>query len=155
MRARLRVGLSWAGNPQHPNDRRRSIALATLAPLLELDAIAWYSLQHVDGEDQIPGVPAARALQLVDARNDFDDKAALMQSLDVVISVDTSNAHLAGALGVPVWVLLPFAADWRWGLGSTSTPWYRSARLYRQPATRDWQATVAEVGRALAPLAAR
>ncbi|MEP7064080.1 MAG: DUF5672 family protein [Betaproteobacteria bacterium] len=151
-RARLRIGLSWAGNPRHGNDRRRSIALATLAPLLDLDTVAWYSLQRDDGEDQIADVPSARSLRLVDARNDFDDKAALMRSLDLVISVDTSNAHLAGALGVPVWVLLPFAPDWRWGLTGAGTPWYRSARLFRQPATRDWEPVVADVLRALSAL---
>jgi tetratricopeptide (TPR) repeat protein len=147
--ARLHVGLSWAGNPQHANDRRRSIALATLAPLLGLREIAWYSLQRIDGEDQIRDVPAAQSLRLLDARNNFDDKAALMQSLDLVISVDTSNAHLAGALGVPLWVLLPHAADWRWGTAGSTTPWYPGAQLYRQTSARDWREPVAAVMRAL------
>lgn len=155
--ARLRVGLSWAGNPAHPNDSRRSIALAALAPLLEIDEVAWFSLQRGDGEDQIGSVPSAKALQLVDARNNFDDKAALMQSLDLVISVDTSTAHLAGALGVPLWVLLPFAPDWRWGIGGTTTPWYPTAttpwyptaRLFRQATAGEWTTPVAAVEHAL------
>ncbi|MEO6749482.1 MAG: tetratricopeptide repeat protein [Casimicrobiaceae bacterium] len=141
-RSRLAVGLSWAGSPQHVNDRRRSCPLARLAPLLALAGIDWYSLQHVDGEEQIGGVAAARSLRQVDARHTFDDKAALMCSLDLVISVDTGNAHLAGALGVPLWVLLPYAADWRWGVATTTTPWYASATLFRQPAAGDWQQPV-------------
>ena len=147
--AQLHVGLSWAGNPAHANDRRRSIPLAMLSPLLELTSIAWYSLQREDGEDAIASVPAARSLRLLDARNNFDDKAALMKSIDLVISVDTSNAHLAGALGVPLWVLLPFAADWRWGLAGTTTPWYPGARLHRQTSARDWREPVAQARRDL------
>ena len=80
--------------------------------------IAWYSLQHVDGESEVAGVPEAIALLQLDARHDFDDKAALMQALDLVVSVDTSHAHLAGALDVPLWLLLPHAADWRWGVAA-------------------------------------
>ena len=80
--------------------------------------LAWFSLQKDDGEDQIAAVPAARNLVLLDARHDFDRKAALIGALDLVISVDTSIAHLAGALARPVWVLLPFAPDWRWQLGA-------------------------------------
>jgi hypothetical protein len=91
--------LSWTGNPAMVNNRRRSVPLAALAPLLERDDVAWYSLQRGDGEDQIPGVPAARRLHLLDERNDFDGKAALIGALDLVVSVCTSTAHLAGALG--------------------------------------------------------
>ncbi len=145
----LRVGLSWAGNTRHVNDRRRSCPLAALAPLLELPDIAWFSLQKIDGEDQIAQVPAARRIQLLDARNDFARKAALIERLDLVISVDTSNAHLAGALGKPVWILLPFAPDWRWRLGRTDSPWYPTARLFRQPRAGDWASVVAEVRAAL------
>jgi tetratricopeptide (TPR) repeat protein len=148
--ARLNAGLSWAGNRQHANDRRRSIALARLAPLLALDGIAWYSLQHVDGEDEVARVPEASRLIELDARHDFDDKAALVSALDVVVSVDTSNAHLAGALDVPLCLLLPHAADWRWGTGAATTAWYPCARLYRQPAAGDWQSPVAAVAAALA-----
>jgi tetratricopeptide (TPR) repeat protein len=147
--ARLNIGLSWAGNPRHRNDRRRSVPLAALAPLLAIEGVAWYSLQHVDGEAEVADVPAARALVELDARHDFDGKAALMRALDLVISVDTSHAHLAGALGVPVWVLLPLAADWRWGVEGTTTPWYASARLYRQSIAGDWREPVAAVADAL------
>jgi tetratricopeptide (TPR) repeat protein len=145
----LRVGLSWAGNRQQANDRRRSCPLAALAPLLELPDIAWYSLQKGDGEDQIAGVPAAARIRQVDARNDFARKAALVAGLDLVISVCTSNAHLAGALGKPLWVLLAHAPDWRWGLGRSDSSWYPTAHLFRQPAPGDWAGVVAEVRAAL------
>ena len=149
VQGKLRVGLSWAGNTRHVNDRRRSCPLAALAPLLELPDIAWFSLQKIDGEEQIAQVPAARHIQLLDARNDFAQKAALIEGLDIVISVDTSNAHLAGALGKAVWILLPFAPDWRWRLGRTDSPWYPTARLFRQPRAGDWASVVAEVRAAL------
>jgi tetratricopeptide (TPR) repeat protein len=147
--ARLHVGLSWAGNPLHGNDRRRSCPLKLLAPLLAMSDIAWYSLQHVDGESEVAGVPEAIALLQLDARRDFDDKAALMQALDLVVSVDTSHAHLAGALDVPLWLLLPHAADWRWGVTAEDTPWYPHARLFRQSAARDWREPVAAIADAL------
>ena len=131
------------------NNRRRSCPLAALAPLLARDDIAWYSLQREDGEDQIPDVPAARALRLLDERNDFDGKAALVSALDLVISVCTSTAHLAGALGRPLFVMLTHVPDWRWGLTGTSTRWYPSARLFRQRALGDWAGVVRDVDAAL------
>ena len=143
--ARLRVGLSWAGRPSHANDRRRSCPLVDLAPLLSLPDIAWYSLQRVDGEDQFAAVDAARNIVLHDARNDFDGKAALVAALDLIVSVDTGNAHLAGALGKPVWILLPFAPDWRWQLDRDDSPWYPTARLFRQRAPGDWAGVVERV----------
>ncbi len=148
-RGRLRAGLAWAGNPAHANDRRRSCPLAALAPLLARTDVDWYSLQRGDGEDQIAHVPAASRLHLLDARNDFDRKAALIENLDLVVSVDTSIAHLAGALGRPVWILLPCAADWRWGIAGTATGWYPTATLFRQRAAGDWTPVVADVMRAL------
>ena len=147
--AKLRVGLAWSGNPGQVNNRRRSCPLAALAPLLARDDIAWYSLQREDGEDQIPDVPAARALRLLDERNDFDGKAALVSALDLVISVCTSTAHLAGALGRPLFVMLTHVPDWRWGLTGTSTRWYPSARLFRQHSPGDWTGVVRDVGAAL------
>lgn len=148
-RARLHVGLSWAGNPVQQNNRRRSIPLAVLAPLLERDDVAWYSLQRIDGEDEIASVPAARALVLPDERNEFMGKAALMGALDLVVSVCTSNAHLAGALARPTWIALAFAPDWRWGTAGASTRWYPTARLFRQPAPGDWTSVVRDIGLAL------
>ena len=155
-RGTLRVGLSWAGNPRYVADRRRSCPLAALAPLLALPGVTFFSLQRDDGEDQLPGVAAARDLVLLEARRDFDRKAALVAALDLVISVDTSHAHLAGALARPVWVLLPFSPDWRWQLDRTDSPWYPTARLFRQRSAGDWSAPVAEMRRELeAMIAAR
>jgi len=148
-RARLHIGLSWAGNPEMANNRRRSAPLEALAPLLARDDVAWYSLQRGDGEDQIPGVPAAKRLHLLDERNDFDGKAALMGALDLVVSVCTSTAHLAGALGRPLWVMLTHVPDWRWGLSEPTTRWYPQARLFRQRRLGDWAGVADDVGAAL------
>jgi hypothetical protein len=106
-------------------------------------------LQRRDGEDQIPFVPAAKRIHLLDERNDFDGKAALMEALDLVVSVCTSSAHLAGALGRPLWVMLTHVPDWRWGNSGTSSAWYPTARLFRQRACGDWAGVVRDVGPAL------
>jgi tetratricopeptide (TPR) repeat protein len=153
-RANLKVGLSWAGSRTHHNDRHRSCPLAAFAPLLDLPGVTWFSLQRDDGEEQVPLVPAARRLVQLEARRDFDRKAALVDALDLVISVDTSSAHLAGALARPVWILLPFAPDWRWLRGRTDTPWYPTARLFRQPRIGEWGAVIAQLAEALAQVRA-
>jgi len=147
--AKLRVGLAWSGNPGQVNDRRRSCPLAALAPLLEREGIAWYSLQHVDGEEQVDRVPAARSLHRIVERHDFDGKAALITALDLVVSVCTSSAHLAGALGRPLWLMLAHVPDWRWGTSGATTAWYPTARLFRQRAAGDWTGVVDDVGAAL------
>ena len=149
-RGRRKIGIAWAGSRAHGNDRRRSCPLASLAPLFESADLAWFSLQKDDGEDQIAAVPAARNLVLLDARRDFDRKAALIAALDLVISVDTSIAHLAGALARPMWILLPYAPDWRWQQERSDSPWYPTARLFRQPRAGDWPAVIDELRGALA-----
>jgi hypothetical protein len=141
--------VAWAGAAHHANDRRRSAPLASLAPLFSLPGIDWYSLQKGDAEAQIDSVPATQAMTSLDERNDFPRTAALVDALDAVVTVDTSIAHLAGALGKPVFVLLPFAPDWRWGIAGERTPWYPTARLFRQPAIGDWQGAVALLREAL------
>jgi ADP-heptose:LPS heptosyltransferase len=146
---RLKVGLAWAGSRSHANDRRRSIALAALAPLLTVPGVAWFSLQQGETVADVARVPAAKALIPLPATYTFDDTAALVAELDVVISVDTSLAHLAGALAKPVWIMLPFAPDWRWQLTRTDSPWYPTARLFRQPRPGDWDAVVRDVAAAL------
>ncbi len=150
---RLKVGLAWAGSRTHGNDRRRSCPLARLSPLLALPGVAWFSLQKDDGEEQIADVAAARDIVLLDARRDFDRKAALVAALDLVITIDSSAAHLAGALARPLWVLLPFAPDWRWQLARADCAWYPTARLFRQARVGDWDTLVGEVRTALADLA--
>ncbi|HSU44260.1 MAG TPA: tetratricopeptide repeat protein, partial [Casimicrobiaceae bacterium] len=145
-----RLGMAWAGSPHHGNDRRRSIPLATLAPLFALPGIDWYSLQKGPASAQLAHVREAHAVVPLDVDCDFADTAALVDALDAVVTVDTSIAHLAGALGKPVFVLLPYAPDWRWGIAGHRTPWYPSARLFRQPAAGDWRSVVASVREALA-----
>jgi tetratricopeptide (TPR) repeat protein len=146
----LRIGLAWSGNPRNSNDYRRSIPLAALAPLLAMPGTTWFSLQRAADERDIGVVPAAKTLRQLPLREEFDGAAALMDELDVIVSVDTSLAHLAGGLGRPLFVLLSFAPDWRWyPLGSQSI-WYPGARIFRQPAPGDWGSVVTEVAAALA-----
>ena len=147
---RLKVGLVWRGNPQHPNDRQRSIPLASLGPLFAVPGVAFYNLQ-VAPAPQFAGEAASQPalIPLEGLLRDFADTAALMAQLDLVISTDTSVAHLAGALGRPAWVLLPFAPDWRWLLEREDTPWYPTLRLFRQSAPGDWPAVIQRVHDAL------
>lgn len=149
---RLQVGLVWAGNPRQLNDRRRSLPPEKLLPLFRTPNVDFHSLQV-----RPEGGPPAFLTQagLVDRTasiTDFADTAALLQQLDLVITVDTSVAHLAGALGRPTWTLLAFVADWRWGLKGEDTPWYPSMRLFRQPALGDWDAVIRRVGEELSTL---
>jgi Flp pilus assembly protein TadD/ADP-heptose:LPS heptosyltransferase len=145
---RRAVGLAWSGAQRNTNDRRRSMPLRTLAPLLERSDVAWFSLQHDDDRD-VAGVPAAQALHRLPERIAFDGMAALIDTLDLIICVDTSVAHVAGALDKPVWILLAHAPDWRWGLEGDTTAWYPSARLFRQPAPGQWDSVVQRIGDAL------
>ena len=129
---RPRIGLAWSGNPRHSNDRNRSIALEALAPLFDLPA-RFVSLQtDVRPDDAVTLRAQSRMLDLGSTLTNFADTAALIARLDLVVSVDTSVAHLAGALGTPVWILLPFSPDWRWLLDRQDSPWYPTARLFRQ-----------------------
>ena len=153
--ATRRVGLAWAGNPEHGNDRNRSLALAELARLFEVPGIAWFSLQQGERAAQISSTPGAEGLMPLAADATLLQTAALVAELDLVVSVDTSIAHLAGALARPVWVLLPFAPDWRWQLGREDSPWYPTARLFRQSRARDWASVVTPVATELHAWVAR
>jgi len=144
-RAKPRIGLAWSGNPAHVNGQNRSIALALLSPML-VEGADWISLQ----KEIRPGDAAAlrdrgQVRFLGEALRDFADTAALLDLMDLVITVDTSIAHLAGALGKPVWILLPFRPDWRWLLHRNDSPWYPSARLFRQRTIGDWAGVIDEV----------
>jgi tetratricopeptide (TPR) repeat protein len=140
---RPRIGLAWSGTRSHDNDLNRSMQLATLEPLLDLPDVAFVSLQHeVRAEDAAFLGSRAGLLQIVPTFRDFADTAAVIASLDAVISVDTAVAHLAGAMGKPLFLLLPFAADFRWLRERHDSPWYPTARLYRQPAFGDWDSAV-------------
>ncbi|MHB1312430.1 MAG: tetratricopeptide repeat protein [Gemmatimonadaceae bacterium] len=144
------VGLVWRGLGTHANDRHRSVALEALTPLLRRTHIRFVTLQK--GLTQAEREHLARhdnVLALDEALTSFDDTAAVMPALDLVISVDSAPAHLSGALGLPTWVLLPFSSDWRWLLARDDSPWYPTARLFRQATMGDWAAVIAQVGAAL------
>lgn len=136
-RRSLRVGLAWSGNPEHRNDRNRSIALAELMPLLDLD-VEWISLQKVVHARDAALLERAPIDSFDVELRDFSDTAALIRSLDLVVSVDTAVAHLAGALGCPVWILVTHLSEWRWMSERNDSPWYPGARLFRQPAAGRW-----------------
>jgi hypothetical protein len=149
-RERLRVGLVWAGNPGHQNDRNRSLRGVSLAALSEIEGITFYSLQKGYKGAAPPTPPAGlKLVDLTDRIADFSDTAALVSLLDLVITVDTSVAHLAGAMARPVWVLLPKLPDWRWMLDRADSPWYPTMRLFRQGRAGDWGAVVQRVREAL------
>lgn len=133
------VGLVWAGRPTHSNDVRRSLALADLAPLAQ-QGFTFLALQKGPAATQAATPPPGMSLvPLSDEIGDFEDTAAILMLIDMLVSVDSSPVHLAGALGRPAWVMLPFIPDWRWQLGRTDTPWYPSLRLFRQPGPGQWQ----------------
>jgi hypothetical protein len=146
----MRVGLVWSGNPTHANDRYRSIPLRDLSQLLDLDA-TFVSLQ----KDPRPADKASLREWpgIVDLTNHFTDlteTAALIACLDLVVTVDTSIAHLAGALARPTWILLPHTPDWRWLLDRDDSPWYPTALLFRQDESRNYGGVIAHVRRQLA-----
>lgn len=147
----LRVGLVWAGNPSHQNDANRSLALASLQPLFAIPGIDYYSLQVGERRREIAESGLGERLpDLGAACGSFADTAAALRELDLLICVDTSIAHLAGGLGLPVWLLLPWMPDWRWLLEREESPWYPSLRLFRQTAAGDWEGVVARLCQALA-----
>jgi tetratricopeptide (TPR) repeat protein len=150
---RRRIGIAWAGRPTHHNDFARSIQLATLAPLADLDDIVLVSLQKGPAQAQVGGYRgAAPLLDLGHAIADFADTMAIIANLDLVVTVDTAVAHLAGAMGCPVWIMLPYLPDWRWLLDRCDSPWYPSARLFRQPDPLAWDKVVCRIVQALAQM---
>ncbi len=136
-RRQARIGLVWSGNPNHQNDRHRSLALAEVLPHLPSNA-QWVSLQHEVRPADQEALKASSVLNVAQDLRDFADTAALVANLDLVVSVDTSVAHLSAALGVPTWVLLPRSPDFRWLLDRPDSPWYAAMTLYRQHAFADW-----------------
>jgi tetratricopeptide (TPR) repeat protein/glycosyltransferase involved in cell wall biosynthesis len=145
----FRVGLVWGGNPIHQRDLLRSIPLATLAPVLDVPGVTFFSLQKGAPLSQI-AAPCGRNIVNLDAMiGDFGDTAAALEALDLLITVDTSVAHLAGALGTPVWMMVPHVPDWRWMLGRNDSPWYPSMRLFRQAAILEWSDVVGAIADSL------
>jgi tetratricopeptide (TPR) repeat protein len=149
----LRVGLAWAGNARHINDLRRSIGLASLMPLLGAAGVSFVSLQVGQRAADIGVLPRGAVTDISADLTDFAETAGAILSLDLVIGVDTAVVHLAGALGKPAWILLPFSPDWRWMLDRENSPWYPSLRLYRQPALGDWHSVVGRLRADLANVA--
>ncbi|QCG93025.1 tetratricopeptide repeat protein (plasmid) [Azospirillum sp. TSA2s] len=146
----LRVGLVWAGSPGHGNDKNRSVRLDAFAPLAALPGVTLVSIQKGPSEGLAADPPGGMPLvNLSPDIADFADTAAIAANLDLVICVDTSVAHLCGALGRPTWVLLPFAPDWRWMLEREDSPWYPTMRLFRQERPGDWSGVLARVAEAL------
>lgn len=147
-----RIGIAWQGNPSYSGDARRSLPLASFAPLASLADVVLISLQKHVGLDQIAtaGVPLVELGPDVDADGAFVDTAAIIASLDLVVTSDSAVAHLAGAMGKPVWLLLGHVPDWRWGRVGTSTPWYPTMRVFRQTVPGDWTSVMADVEAALA-----
>jgi hypothetical protein len=138
-----RVGFVWSGNPRHRNDARRSIAPALLAPLVQLDGITAISLQrHDTPSGAIPEVLRSHLIDAGGLLHDMNDTAHALCQLDLLVSVDTSVAHLAGALGVPTLLLMPFVPDWRWMTGRSDTPWYDSITLLRQTTLFNWRSVI-------------
>jgi tetratricopeptide (TPR) repeat protein len=150
-----RIGLAWTGRPTHPNDRRRSLPLAQLELLADAGPAVFVSLQKPMPERDVAALSRFPGMtNLADALTDFGETAALIENLDLVITVDTSMGHLAGAMGKPAWILIPKAADWRWMLDREDSPWYPSVRLFRQQTPGAWQAPLDRLRSALAGLLA-
>jgi tetratricopeptide (TPR) repeat protein len=146
----LRVGLAWAGNPQHPNDRYRSVKLGALSPLWEVAGVRFVLLQKGPAAAEADGLPAGLDVVNVGPElEDFSDTAALIGELDLVLCVDTAVAHVAGALGKPVWLMLPRPADFRWLEEREDSPWYPTMRLFRQSRRDHWEDVVERVKAAL------
>lgn len=151
----LRIGIHWQGDPNYPHDAERSFPLSTLSPLLGLSGVEWFSLQKGYGAEQLAKLAGAPAVQPIAEDLDlgpdgFLDTAAVVMNLDLVITSDSALPHLCGALGKETWLMLPAVPDWRWELAGTSSYWYSSLRLFRQPASGDWPSVIDRVGVALA-----
>lgn len=147
---KARVGIAWGGSPTHKNDSNRSLSLTQFLGLVERPDLAFYSLQKGARAKELATTGAGALIRDLDPHmGDFADTARLVDALDLVITVDTSVAHLAGALARPVWILLPFAPDWRWMRDREDSPWYPTARLFRQERAGDWPGLFERVGRAL------
>ncbi|AWB47210.1 glycosyl transferase family 8 [Gemmobacter aquarius] len=148
--AGLKVAFLWAGRPTHFNDANRSMSLAALAPLGQ-EGVTFFSIQKGPTEGDALSPPhGMEMVSLSPEIADFEDTAAILSEVDLLISIDSSPVHLAGALGVPVWVMLPMLPDWRWLLGREDSPWYPSARLFRQTEWGRWDQVIAQVAAALA-----
>lgn len=152
---KLRIGLCWRGNPTHRWDKVRSLTPAQLEPLARVPEVQWFCLQKDATEQELASFPGEFALTKLPASQleGFLPTAAVIQNLDLVVSIDTVTAHLTGALGKSLWLLLPIYYDWRWHIRHQDSPWYPSARLFRQPQPGAWQPAIEDLVNALSKLA--
>ncbi len=151
----LKIGIVWAGSPIHGNDKNRSCDLSQWAPLFDLPGVTWYSLQKGPAADQLSHGALSLSQTITDLRqsiSDFGDTCAAIDQLDLVITVDTSVLHLAGAMGKPAWALLPHAPDWRWLQKRSNSPWYKSVTLFRQKTPGNWETVMQDIASAFARL---
>ena len=147
----FKIGIAWQGSPTHPRDRLRSFPLAHFAGIARLEGVRLYSLQPDAGREQLAAADLP-IVDLADRLGDFHNTAALLRNLDLVISCDSAPAHLAGALGVPVWLALMTSPDWRWLLERRDSPWYPTMRLFRQRLAGDWADVFARMAREISTL---
>ena len=148
-----RIGVSWTGNPAHSANRERSVPIAELAPLFALEGIEFYSFQF--DSDTVEDKPFAdEVIDLAPRLGDFAQTASYVKQMDLIITIDSSLAHLAGGLGHPVWLMLARQTDWRWIGDEHTTPWYPSMRLFRQTTAGDWTPVLEQVAAALQTLRA-
>jgi hypothetical protein len=140
-----RIGIVWGGNPSHPNDHNRSCSLSDFRPLADVPGIVLFCLQKGERKSELEHYLNRQVINLSEFLGDFADTAAVLMQLDLVVAVDTAVAHLAGALGKPVWLVLPFAPDWRWLLDREDSPWYPTMRIFRQRWPGDWQSVFAYI----------
>jgi tetratricopeptide (TPR) repeat protein len=149
----IKIGLVWSGNPKHKKDHKRSCSLEMFSPLADVDKATYYSLQKgkaaTEADDPANGL---KVINYTEDIHDFTDTAGFIENLDLIISVDTAVAHLAGALGKPVWTLLPYSPDWRWMLDREDSPWYPAMRLFRQTEPGNWDGVIQHVKESLKAL---
>ncbi len=147
--SRITVGIAWGGNPNYGADAQRSVTLERFLPLAANPKVQLVSLQKGPQAEQLKSVGGGRVLDAAPLLEDFADTAALMDRLDLVITVDSAPAHLGGSLGRPTWLLLAFTPYWMWLLDREDSPWYPSVRLFRQPRRGDWDAVFARIAEEL------
>jgi hypothetical protein len=144
--SKMKIGLAWAGRATARKESYRSCSLKMFALFAELRDVIFYSLQKGRASEEATNPPEGmKLIDYTEEIKDFSDTAGFIQNLDIIISIDTAVAHLAGALGRPVWTLIPFAPDWRWSLNRDDCPWYPTMRLFRQPAPGDWSSVIGKI----------
>jgi len=142
----LKVGLCWSGNPNPPINKKRHIKLDTLYPLLNIEGIEFYSLQKGDAEKELSLLPSKFHINnLISESKNFYDTALIINGLDLIITVDTAVAHLAGAMGKPVWLMVPFVPDWRWEINVEYSSWYPTVKIIRQKQMNDWKSVISAI----------